>query len=334
MDVSGDLFIVADDPDQIVGQVLGMGGHEADPLQALYPADLLQKLRKAAGLLQVLAVGVDILAQQHNLHDSVGRQTLTLPQDLDGSAASLPSPHIGDDAVAAEIVASEGDVGAGFKGIFAGCGQGLDDPVGPVPDLDHHSVGLQRAAQVLGKTVEIVGAEDQVDKAVALLYLFDIGLFLDHASADRDLHARAVLFEMAGPSQPAEDALVGIVPDRAGIVDQKIRVLGGRLGKARALEDPDDLFRIPGVHLTAEGLDAEGQSPAGGLRARADDLPGTGQKPGLPVRLGLGGGGVEVRGQDQVFKILIYIHRSISSCSWKRFVVPVSEKTYHASVIR
>ena len=173
-----------------------------------------------------------------------------------------------------------------------------------------------------------MGAENEVDKAITLLYLFDIGLFLHHAAADRDLHSLAVLFEMSGPSEPAEDTLVGVVPDCTGVINKKISVFRRCLFKTGTPENTDDLLRIPGVHLTSESLDAAGEFPAGSLGAALYDFPGPGQKPGLTGGFDFGGGTVQIRFKDQLLKSFIYSHIflqiyvSILHCTVRRITSP------------
>ena len=54
--------------------------------------------------------------------------------------------------------------------------------------------------------------------------------------------------------------LVCVVPDGAGVVNDKIRVFILREHIADALKNPGELFRIPGVHLTPESHYSRGQS--------------------------------------------------------------------------
>ena len=139
MYMPGDFFIVPDSPDHIVGQILGVRCHETDPAYSLYFADLSEQVREGAGNIQIFAVGIDILPQQHDFHHTVGGKTLALTQDLDRLPAPLPPSHIGDYAVAAEIIAAESNICTGFKGIFARGGKRFHNSVGPVPDLDDHA---------------------------------------------------------------------------------------------------------------------------------------------------------------------------------------------------
>ena len=252
MDVSGRLGIVPDHADQVIGQILGMGGHEADALYTIHLAHLIEKLCKADGILQPFSVGIDVLSKQHDLAHAVCSQVLRLSQDLPGISASLAPAHIGHDAVTAEVVAAEHDIDAGLIGIFSLDGKILYDPVGLLPDMGRFPVCAVDFPQVLCKAVDIVGAEDQVHEGIALSDLIDVALLLHHAAADRDFHIGIFLFEMADPAQAPEGALVRVVPDRTGVKDDKIRLFGLNRLKSGCHQDPDQLFGISRVHLAPE----------------------------------------------------------------------------------
>jgi hypothetical protein len=52
------------------------------------------------------------------------------------------------------------------------------------------------------------------------------------------------------------EALVGLLPDRAGVEDDHVRLdLGNRLPEAEVLEHALDPLRVVGVHLATEGRD-------------------------------------------------------------------------------
>ena len=74
MEMLTDLFRFCHDLDQLIGEILRMGSHETDPLQAFDFLHLFQKLCKAHGLLEIFAVGVDVLAQKHDFHHAVCHQ--------------------------------------------------------------------------------------------------------------------------------------------------------------------------------------------------------------------------------------------------------------------
>ena len=108
MEMLADMAAVLDDLNHLIAQILGMGGHIANPFYALHLVHHSQKLRKA-GLAVVLAVGVHILPKQGNLPEALGCRFLYLFHDILRQAAPLPAPYIRYDAVGAEIVAAVHD---------------------------------------------------------------------------------------------------------------------------------------------------------------------------------------------------------------------------------
>ena len=78
MQVIADFLWLFHHLNQLVGQILGMGGHETDALQPLNLLHLPQQLRKGDGRLQRFPVGIHILSQQHDFHHAVGHQTFNL----------------------------------------------------------------------------------------------------------------------------------------------------------------------------------------------------------------------------------------------------------------
>ena len=169
MQVAADFLRLLHDRNQVVRQILRVGSHEADALQPLYLLHLLQKLRKGDGLVQILSIGIHVLAQQHDLHHAVRHQSLYLPDDFPGLPAALPAPHVGHDAVAAEVVAAEHDVDAGLEGIFTFYRQVFYDFVRIFPNVNQHALCLEGGIEEFSKFIDIVGAENQVDKWVAFL---------------------------------------------------------------------------------------------------------------------------------------------------------------------
>ena len=90
---------------ELEGGVLGLGGHEAQEKVAVELVQLPKQVCKIVPGLQVLAVGVYILAQEGDLLKALVGQLPYLRHDLIHVAAALPAPDIGDDAVRAEVVA-------------------------------------------------------------------------------------------------------------------------------------------------------------------------------------------------------------------------------------
>ena len=101
----GHLFAPGHGLKQLVGGVLGVGGHKADQEIPGDGVHLLQQVGKIHGLLQVLPIGVHVLPQQGDVMIALLRQLAHLGQDVLRPAGALPSPNIGHDAVGTEVVA-------------------------------------------------------------------------------------------------------------------------------------------------------------------------------------------------------------------------------------
>ena len=171
MQMAADLFGVLHGIDEFIGEILRMRSHEADPLKSLDLFHSSQEFRKCDWLFQVLSVGVDVLSQKHDFHDTVSYKTLDLLDNIFRLSASLASAHIRHDAVAAEVVAAEHDVDTRFERILSLDREFLHDLVCSFPYIDHHLLLHEALVEQLRKLEDIVGSEDQVHMAVALLDL-------------------------------------------------------------------------------------------------------------------------------------------------------------------
>ena len=87
-----------------------MRGHKPDSLQPLNLIDLSQKLGKGNRRFQVFSIRIHILSQKHNLYNAVCHQLSDFIQDILRPAASLSSPHIGNNTVAAEVIAAKHNI--------------------------------------------------------------------------------------------------------------------------------------------------------------------------------------------------------------------------------
>ena len=119
-------------------------------------------------MLKCLAVRIYILPKEHNFNHTVSHKTFNLPDDRLWITAPFPPAHIGYNTVAAEIITSEHDIDSGFKGIFSLYRQIFYNLICIFPDVDHCASGFHAGCQKFGKFKNIVGAEDQVYKTIAL----------------------------------------------------------------------------------------------------------------------------------------------------------------------
>ena len=66
-----------------------------------------------------------------------------------------------------------------------------------------------------------------------------------------------LLFSVGQSAQVAEDPVLGVLPDGAGVQDHHVRLLGlVDEGKAAVLKHPHQLLAVSHVLLTAEGVHA------------------------------------------------------------------------------
>ena len=144
--MSADLLGMLHHLDQLIRQILGVGGHETDPLQSFDSFYILQKLCKGNGLFQIFTVRIYILSQEHDLYNAVCHQTLDLPDDILRITASLSAADIGDNTIAAEIIAAEHNIDTGFERILSLHRQIFHDLVRILPDINDHSLIFKQGA--------------------------------------------------------------------------------------------------------------------------------------------------------------------------------------------
>ena len=263
------MFAVPERFDQIVRQILGVARHKADPLDPFHFVHHAQQLCEIHLLsfrfLQVtvaalsvlhLAVGVYVLAQQRDLLAAACRQLLHLRQDVLRTAAPLPAPRIGHDAVSAEVVAAVHDVHEGFKRVFPRCRQPFRDCPSVFPDLHDLLVRLPHAVQQFREIRDVVGAEHQIYPGVFLLQRVDHVLLLHHAAADAYGLGGVILLGMLQLPQHAEELLIRVLPHAAGVQDDDVcLLLLFRFYKSIRLQHARQGLRVALVHLAAEGDD-------------------------------------------------------------------------------
>jgi hypothetical protein len=108
----------------------------------------------------------------------------------------------------------------------------------------------------LGELVDLTRAEGDVDERELAEHLVLDGL--GPAAADADDPLRVVLLERLGLVEVGDEALVGLLADRAGVEEDEVGlVAGGGLAVAERLEHALHALRVVLVHLAAEGGDVE-----------------------------------------------------------------------------
>ena len=110
VEVGQDLLVPLHGSDKLVGNTLRVGVHNADPLDAVDPVQLVQQLTDAARLAPVLAVGGGVLCHDDKLFDALTGQPAGLCHTVGHLTAAQRAADAGDGAVVAAVVAALGDL--------------------------------------------------------------------------------------------------------------------------------------------------------------------------------------------------------------------------------
>jgi hypothetical protein len=123
---------------------------------------------------------------------------------------------------------------------------------GLVEDLDHRAPGGPLLADELGRPVDVVGAEHDVDVRCPLDDA--VAVLLGQTAPDHDLHVGAALLEGLELAEVAVQLVVGVLPDAAGVEHDHVGVVDAR-GRAQpvGLEQAGDALGVVLVHLAPEG---------------------------------------------------------------------------------
>ncbi len=239
--------------DHVGAHVLGMRAREADPVDAWHRVERAQECGEARrdGRAQVTAVGVHVLAEQRQLAHAVGRERRRLAHEVVRVAAVLAAAHARDDAVGAVAVAAGRDLQPRLVGAVALerqlAGEAVERREVAARDL---AARLDEVAQAM----DVARPERQVDERELLEEL--VLHRLRPAPSHDDHLAGVALLGGAGVHQVGDEAVVGLLADRAGVEDEEVGV-----GRRRRLAEPDGLEQaldplgVVHVHLAAERRD-------------------------------------------------------------------------------
>jgi len=210
---------------ELLGGVLGVGGHKPDEEVPGNGIHLLQQVGKVHGFIQVFAVGVHILPQQGDVLVALGHQFPHLVQNVLRLPGALPAPDVGDDAVGAEVVAPVHDGHPGLYLVLAHHRDALGDGAGLVGNLENAAPAGEQGVDKLGELPQHVGAEHQVHMAEGLFDLVSHVLLLSHAAAHADDLVRVAALHVDQGPQVAQHPLLGMLPDGAGVQDDDLGLL-------------------------------------------------------------------------------------------------------------
>ena len=166
------------------------------------------------------------MTQQRDLGDPVCSEVLDLGHQFAEGSADLWAPHCRDDAEGTRIVTTDldGDPG-GVVGVSPGR-QRRRERVGIIAhglfeDL-HYGAVPTGVGQQLGGTVDVVGAEHDIDMGCPFLYEFTV--LLGETAGHGDLQARSLFLEGLEVAQGAVEPVVGVLPDAAGVEHDDVGV--------------------------------------------------------------------------------------------------------------
>ena len=239
--------------DHVLAHVGGVRARVADAVDPFDRVDRVQQLGELARLrAQPEPVGVDVLAQQRDLADAFGGQHADLLHQLLERPRDLAAAGRRDDAERALHVAAGADLHPGVDVAGALAGQVAGEALELEEALRRDAVG----GQELRELVHLAGAERDVDERElrehAVLHR------LRPAAADAD-HALGIApLERARLVEMRDEALVGLLADRAGVEQDQVGLVALRhLGVPERLEHALHVLGVVLVHLAPEGGDVE-----------------------------------------------------------------------------
>ena len=250
MDLLADGAALRHRRDHGLAEVLRVRAREADPFD---PVDRIAGAEELAELgcdlgAQVTSPRIDVLAEQRDLLDAVGREPRDLRDDLTGPPALLAPADSRDDAVRALGVAAHRDLHPGAERALAVHRQvACEVLVRTEPASRRLAAGADPFAEVRDRA----WAERNVDLRVELED--PLPLRFRVAAADGDNELGVLPLPCAGVAEVGGQFRVRLLADRAGVEDEHVGILGrGRLAEPERLEHALDPLRVVGVHLAAE----------------------------------------------------------------------------------
>ncbi len=262
----GDLGVLRHGVKELFGGVSGVAGHEADQKVPGELGDLGQQVREVHAAVQVLAIGIDVLTQKGDLLAAAVNERLALGQNGLRAAAALPAPDIGDNAIGAEIVAAVHDGYPGLQGRIPHLGNALGNGARLILNIELTLFLGEHVVEDLRELPQMVGRENAVHIGEALFDpVGNLGL-PRHAAAQEDSLLRMAALGVGQRPQVAENPLLGVLPDGAGIHHHHVGPFGALDDGIAALgQVAPQLFGVCLVLLAAIGLHIGRGCPALGL---------------------------------------------------------------------
>ena len=248
-----------------------MAGHKSQQEFTGQLGQFRQQVCKVYAAIEILAVGIDVLAQQGDVTAAAFHQLFHLGNDILRLAAPLPAPDIGHDTIGTEVVAAVHDADPGLEGAGAHHRQTLGNGAGFVLRGKDPFPGVQDPIQQGGELPQVMGGKDAVHMDVALADFFRHGRLAHHAAAEENLLAGMAALGMDQGAYVAQNPLLRVFPDGAGVDDNDVGPFLAVLhGVAALLQHTADAFGIGFVLLTAVGVHKGRGHNAGRFPALAD----------------------------------------------------------------
>ena len=106
--------------------------------------------------------------------------------------------------------------------------------------------------------MEVMSTENQVNKRIFFVNLFNYFRLLHHAAKQYNLQFRFLFLNTLQMAEMAVNLQICILPDCAGVIDDNIRILfPGYFFIANTFHDTGHCLRLQGIHLAACILDKE-----------------------------------------------------------------------------
>ena len=261
-----------------------MARHEAQPEISRELGKRGHEVRKVDAAVQILAVGVDVLAEDGDVLIAGGNQPFDFFNDFLGPSRALTTAHIGDDAVRTEVVAAVHNGHPRLELRGPDNGDAFCDIARRIVDRENALASREDRLQQLREAPELVGVKHTVYMVVAVLDLFDHGGLAHHAATEKNFLRRVAVFGVDQRADISVDARFSVLTDGAGVDDDAVRaLLGVRHPVAAFQQHAADALGIGLVLLAAVGIDKGERGPALGLPI-ACDFAADGR---LPVELRL-----------------------------------------------
>ena len=261
---------IADRLQQLVAHILGIVRHELQALDAVNLLQLVQQIgeprRRAA--LDVL-VAVYGLAEQRDLFAALICQDAGFVINLLGRSALFRSARRRDDAVGAELVATDLDAQIRLKRSRAHrrVTQRIERLVAPFDLIERAVAAAQSDCHLAFRSgldpldqfrnlLQLAGAYDQVH--VRSTFEDQLLIFLSHAPDHADDFFRMLCLEFLQMAERAVRLLFGVFPDAACIEQQRVGLLRVRRQLVAVLtQTRHDHLAVEDVHLAADGFDVQ-----------------------------------------------------------------------------